>query len=370
MHGWLERSAAAGLRADRRLRPTASTSRLASTAAAPRARRRRARDDLRPALRPRGLHALLSTATCDRCRAWPTSWPTALVAPRSTDVAGDAVEGFNPSHDLCRLVIDAAVVTGSTARRSPRRDDFEFPLEGAPGEWPRRRRRRLPWSSTTAPWRASCAAAATIPSWPPRWSAPLASHGRAAVRPRTPLPVQPCRTSSGRFARPALLRTPMARRGWRPESTAQVLRLRASTSRRWRAVLGRARERRADRCASCSPTTRSPTAPAPSCGSATWHWRCATAATAGGLQPPARRRRRRAAARHGAGGRRPAAGGRAAGDHPRAPSSRDDDGAAAVSRRAGDRLLPWLGAPRGGARRCSRASIVTSPSTTCVASAW
>jgi hypothetical protein len=47
-------------------------------------------------------------------------------------VAGDAWEGFNPVHDLCRLVIDAAVLV---ARRGGRPvDDFEFPLEAGP-DW-------------------------------------------------------------------------------------------------------------------------------------------------------------------------------------------------------------------------------------------
>jgi hypothetical protein len=46
-------------------------------------------------------------------------------------VAADAIEGFNPSHDLCRLLTDAAVVL---ARRRTGRaiSCYEFPLEGAP----------------------------------------------------------------------------------------------------------------------------------------------------------------------------------------------------------------------------------------------
>jgi len=54
-----------------------------------------------------------------------------LVSQRIDYVAGDACEGFNPVHDLCRLVIDAAVVT-ATQRGGRPVDDFEFALEGGP----------------------------------------------------------------------------------------------------------------------------------------------------------------------------------------------------------------------------------------------
>lgn len=46
-------------------------------------------------------------------------------------VAGDALEGYNPTHDVCRLVIGAAV---EIARRSGNNGvaNFDFPLTGAP----------------------------------------------------------------------------------------------------------------------------------------------------------------------------------------------------------------------------------------------
>jgi hypothetical protein len=49
-------------------------------------------------------------------------------------VAGDAVEGFNPGHDVCRLVLNAALLRLEAAGRRLR--NFEFPLEGAPQECP------------------------------------------------------------------------------------------------------------------------------------------------------------------------------------------------------------------------------------------
>ena len=46
-------------------------------------------------------------------------------------VAGDAVEGFNPAHDLCRLIVDGAVLM---VRRRTGRDvrNFDFLLDGRP----------------------------------------------------------------------------------------------------------------------------------------------------------------------------------------------------------------------------------------------
>lgn len=49
-------------------------------------------------------------------------------------VAGDAVEGFNPGHDVCRLLLNAALLRLEEAGRRLR--NFEFPLEGPPQECP------------------------------------------------------------------------------------------------------------------------------------------------------------------------------------------------------------------------------------------
>jgi hypothetical protein len=45
-------------------------------------------------------------------------------------VAADAAEGFNPGHDVCRLVVNAAV--GIAAARGAKVRNLEFPLDGAP----------------------------------------------------------------------------------------------------------------------------------------------------------------------------------------------------------------------------------------------
>jgi len=46
-------------------------------------------------------------------------------------VAGDAVEGFNPSHDVCRYVINAAVRLASNRSGRPIAS-YAFPLDGPP----------------------------------------------------------------------------------------------------------------------------------------------------------------------------------------------------------------------------------------------
>ncbi len=43
----------------------------------------------------------------------------ALVAHEATWVVGDSVEGYNPSHDVCRLMINAAVRMANCALKAP-----------------------------------------------------------------------------------------------------------------------------------------------------------------------------------------------------------------------------------------------------------
>jgi hypothetical protein len=50
-------------------------------------------------------------------------------------VAGDAVEGVNPGHDLCRLLANSALMrVQKTSNR--RLENLEFPLEGPPNDCP------------------------------------------------------------------------------------------------------------------------------------------------------------------------------------------------------------------------------------------
>jgi hypothetical protein len=47
-------------------------------------------------------------------------------------VVGDAIEGYNPSHDVCRLVINAAVRMASRGAAAPA--NYDYLLVGPPGE--------------------------------------------------------------------------------------------------------------------------------------------------------------------------------------------------------------------------------------------
>jgi hypothetical protein len=68
----------------------------------------------------------------------------ALARERIEFVAGDAAEGYNPAHDACRLILDAAV---ALVRRETgaRIDNFEFTLVGRPDECAEESRAAARW---------------------------------------------------------------------------------------------------------------------------------------------------------------------------------------------------------------------------------
>ena len=59
-------------------------------------------------------------------------------------VAGDAAEGYNPAHDICRFVINAAIrlVKRKTTKQIA---NYDFTLAGAPGQRPEDLRARSLW---------------------------------------------------------------------------------------------------------------------------------------------------------------------------------------------------------------------------------
>jgi hypothetical protein len=68
----------------------------------------------------------------------------ALVAGGIDHVAGDAVEGFNPTHDVCRFVIDGAVaIVRERTGRTIRNDDFV--LDTSPDTCPEAVRAAATW---------------------------------------------------------------------------------------------------------------------------------------------------------------------------------------------------------------------------------
>ncbi|HEY2290806.1 MAG TPA: hypothetical protein VGM86_08910 [Thermoanaerobaculia bacterium] len=91
-------------------------------------------------------------------------------------VLGDAVEGFNPGHDVCRLVINAALLRSG---RHPA--NFEFSLEGAPEDCPPEDRAeaiRLELDGDAL--QRKLAAAAGYPEMAYEMERALANHGRAS----------------------------------------------------------------------------------------------------------------------------------------------------------------------------------------------
>ncbi|MEO5823246.1 MAG: hypothetical protein ABIT71_22300 [Vicinamibacteraceae bacterium] len=68
----------------------------------------------------------------------------ALVDANIDEVAGDAVEGFNPSHDVCRFVIDGAVALASRRTGRPI-ENRDFLLEGRPDVCPESSRAAALW---------------------------------------------------------------------------------------------------------------------------------------------------------------------------------------------------------------------------------
>ncbi|HEX8474620.1 MAG TPA: hypothetical protein VF666_11345 [Pyrinomonadaceae bacterium] len=68
----------------------------------------------------------------------------ALVREKISCVVGDAVEGYNPAHDACRLIVNAAVVLAGRAL-SERITNLDFTLVGRPDECPEPSRASALW---------------------------------------------------------------------------------------------------------------------------------------------------------------------------------------------------------------------------------
>jgi AcrR family transcriptional regulator len=104
----------------------------------------------------------------------------ALVADGVETVAGDAVEGFNPSHDVCRYLIDGAVALAG--RRSGRPiDNRVFVLEGGPDACPAASHDAATWLRLDeAALDRKIDAALQYPELQPEVEAALARFGRGA----------------------------------------------------------------------------------------------------------------------------------------------------------------------------------------------
>ena len=77
------------------------------------------------------VYRLLLEGRVDVFVALAQELAAALAAARVDCVAGDAVEGFNPAHDVCRLIVDGAVeILRKRTGREVR--NYEFLLVGPP----------------------------------------------------------------------------------------------------------------------------------------------------------------------------------------------------------------------------------------------
>ncbi len=86
-------------------------------------------------LTDRAIYAAMLRGDVDLFRGLADDLAEVLATHGADCVVGDAVEGYNPSHDVCRLVIDAAVRMVAT-RRGAAIPSYDFLLVGAPGQCP------------------------------------------------------------------------------------------------------------------------------------------------------------------------------------------------------------------------------------------
>ena len=76
----------------------------------------------------RGLRTALLMKEKHRFNSFAQELADAFVNESIDLVVGDSAEGFDPAHDLCRVIVDAAV--GIAAQTRPEIKNFEFPLVG------------------------------------------------------------------------------------------------------------------------------------------------------------------------------------------------------------------------------------------------
>ena len=96
-------------------------------------------------------------------------------------VAGDALEGFNPSHDLCRYLINVAVsLMQQDTGRAP--ENYDFLLDGDPGSRPKNTGGAVLVELDDAALQRKLAAAAGYPELKAETAAALERFGAGAFR--------------------------------------------------------------------------------------------------------------------------------------------------------------------------------------------
>ncbi|MEA2692985.1 MAG: hypothetical protein QOJ16_2372 [Acidobacteriota bacterium] len=122
---------------------------------------------------------------------------TAFVAIGVDVVAADALEGYNPGHDLCRVLTDAAVALASRRTGEPIAS-YEFPLSGPPDACPAAlRSATLHLTLDDAALGRKLAAARAYPEMAEEVERALAGHGEESFRVECLRPVDPGTGVSG-----------------------------------------------------------------------------------------------------------------------------------------------------------------------------
>lgn len=151
-------------------------------------------------LSDRDLYRAILGGDVDLFAALADELAEALDQAAIEEVVGDAVEGFNPGHDVCRLWINAAL---RLAERGRRIGNFEFPLEGRPEECPPEDRTeaiRLELDEDALDRKLQAALA--YPEMAAEVERALAHHGRAPFAVECLRPVRYGLEIGGRFEHP------------------------------------------------------------------------------------------------------------------------------------------------------------------------
>ena len=152
-------------------------------------------------LSDRELYRTLLVPDLDLFTALADELAAALDSAGIDEVAGDAVEGFNPGHDACRLLLNAALLRLAQAGR--RLGNFEFPLEGPPGDCPPEdASEAIRLELDDAALGRKLQAAGSYPEMAAEVERALARHGRAPFGVECLRPVRYGLEIGGRFAHP------------------------------------------------------------------------------------------------------------------------------------------------------------------------
>jgi hypothetical protein len=84
-------------------------------------------------LTDRGVYAAILGGNRDLIDSLVTDLAEEVVEHRVDVVVADAAEGFNPTHDLCRMLVGAACELA--ALRGSRVDHYEYPIHAGPGAY-------------------------------------------------------------------------------------------------------------------------------------------------------------------------------------------------------------------------------------------